>query len=352
MENVKKNEMLISIFQGVERPNPIIDEENTDFDSVMNQSSFRKSNYCLSFMTFIYFVALCVIIIIGTNDAFNRDYEIVALIVLSIFCICIIVLHIMKLYTVFNFLRVTPINKKEFLSKLNELYNAKPKITLSGEVVGNTYTRYNYVNGLTYYRRTIIKSIDEDYSFNLCNDNTDTINLNSEFFRGKKFIVFYFQTKVTPGDPETTQDYEQRKSSLSEKLGNIENPKDNEKDTIVPEKQIKLKATIEGIINKEKCIVLSLDGSRPCWYGTCLYYLFTFCLFLPFVECLKSHILSVTAFKMVTISKVISINEHSNSLLDKEHNVVFPDDEIALVEFKNGENDNNNIAISINNGSF
>lgn len=204
---------------------------------------------------------------------------------LSIFCIGSIVSNIMQLNTFFNFLRVRSIDKKQFFKKLNELYNAKPKVTLSAEVFNNKYTYRYYENGLIRYRNKIINSINEDYSYNICKDNTDTIKLNSEFFKGKKFIVFYFQTEVTPGDPETTQDYEQRKSSISERLGNIgiENPNEEERDRIVrgevPEKKIKLKATIEGINNKEKCIVLSLDGSRPCWYGTCLYYLFTFCPF-------------------------------------------------------------------------
>ena len=218
MEHVNKRERLINIFQGVGMPTPImLDQENTDLDSVMNQSSIQRSCkykcslYCCSFFTFIYLAALCVIIIIDSKNAFNNGYAVFALIMLSIFCISSIVSNIMQLNTFFNFLRVRSIDKKQFFKKLNELYNAKPKVTLSGEVFNNKYTYRYYENGLIRYRNKIINSINEDYSYNICKDNTDTIKLNSEFFKGKKFIVFYFQTEVTPGDPETTQDYEQKK---------------------------------------------------------------------------------------------------------------------------------------------
>lgn len=44
MEHVNKRERFINIFQGVGMQNPImLDQENTDLDSVMNQSSIQRS---------------------------------------------------------------------------------------------------------------------------------------------------------------------------------------------------------------------------------------------------------------------------------------------------------------------
>ena len=368
MENDNQQDVqarLLNAIQGIEQANKLMDEANTNLDRAMNQDPFQnncivKLSQCLTpLVMFFLFGMFCALIIFEGSQKFETIGVIAFPLVLYIIIyLCCINSQTNILNTKFGFLRVAPINKEEFLLRINEIFNTKPKVTLSGEVYKFSPTTFYIENGVTKFKHKIINSINENYSFNLCKDWTHTIKLNSEIFRGKKLIVFYFQTAVAPGDAETFQDFLERKRVISERLGNvgIENPTVNDMQRIVRgellRKECKLKGITDGINNKEKCLVLSLDGTTPCWYGTWLYYLFTFCPFLPFVEYLKMHIRSVTAFKVVTLTKAISIKEQSESLADRQHNVVFPDDEIAMVEINNNEENNNNVAIPINNVNF
>ena len=359
---------LLNSIQRMEQANQLMDQANANLDRTINQARnqgncFVQFSRCFyPFILFIMFGMFCAIIAILLANKF-RDAGSVAgfLILYPILYLCYVSSQRNSLNTMFTFLRVTPVNKEEFISKMNEIFNARPKVTLSGEVFKfspSPFSLTQFENGMYQFKHQTINSINENYSFNVYKDYTPAIKLNSVIFQNKKFIVFNFQTAVVPGDAETLQDYEQRKRAISERLGNvgIENPSVNDMQRIVRgellQKEVKLKATAEGINNKEKCIVLSLDGSRPCWYGTCLYYLFMLCPLLPFLECFKSYVLSVTAFKVVTLSKVISVKEQSDNLIDREHSVVFPDDEIAMVEINNNEENGNNVAIPINNAYF
>ena len=154
-------------------------------------------------------------------------------------------------------------------------------------------------------------------------------------------IVLFFSSSVLPGDHETKVDCKQKIQEIRTKLGEggIEKPNQDEIKRVqsgeLPLKECCIKSSIEGINNKEKQLVLSLNDSKPCFYGTFWYYLFTFFPLLPFIECYKNHILSNTGFKMVLLNKLISIKDTFPLDIHKEQGVIFPDNRIKMISMNN-----------------
>ena len=252
-----------------------------------------------------------------------------------------LIIQLCYLHYSFRFLKVSPLNTKQFLSKCNEIFNAKPKVTLFGEITRHCseleLTKDEY--GRTVYRNvSSLYVVNADYPFLSYRDISGSLSLTSEEISNKKILVLDLTSDVTLADDETKADVEERKKEVLQKMGNdaIEPPNIQENPELAQQimlgntnvKDCTLRTDIEGFKYKKKQLVLFIKNKSPCCYGIFWYLLFTFIPILPFGECYRKYINSMITFKKFTVTKTVSCK---NDLQSQQKDIEYKDSKPRVI---------------------
>ena len=327
---------------------PTINEQKSEIHlnvikdlEVENEKCCSRIRQIIAFLVFMFFFVIIFLFV------YFRNFRTISTALMCIGPTCgflYIVYLTIQLYYLshsFRFLKVSPSNTKQFLSHCNEIFNAKPKVTLFGEV-----TRHSseWENTKDEYGRTVTRNVSSlyvvnaDYPFLSYRDISGSLCITSEEISNKKILVLDLTSDVTLADDETKADVEERKKEVLQKMGNdaIEPPNIQENPELAQQimfgntnvKKCTLRNDIEGFKYKQKQLVLFIKNKRPCCYGIFWYLLFTFIPILPFGEWYRKYINSMMINKEFTVRKTVSCK---NDLQSQQKDIEYKDSQPRVI---------------------
>ena len=237
----------------------------------------------------------------------------------SFFYLCNLLINCIGYHQDYKFLRYKVFTKKEFISKLSQIFQSNPKLILRATAYHASSPTIN-IEG--FIHKDGVATVEDTFSFLSQRDISGTFRLP---YTNKKIMIMEFRVKIIVAEDGTADDINKKTQEL---VNSVKNYDESTTHYTID--------SIEGFDEIKNCVVI-LSDRRPCFYGWFWYWLFT--LIPSFNACYMMRLNAMSMEKEFILKKVISsrsdlYTEEKNNVYNNQSPKIFVgEEEVNLKDY-------------------